>query len=158
MRIAKLMSHQLTTCAPGDTLEQAASLMWNNDLGCLPVLAEGEERRLEGMVTDRDICMAAMFQGKALRELRVGDVMAKNVLTCRASDDLETVEGLMRDQQVRRLPVVDAAGTVIGIISMADLVCESTRSQFSQRHEVPASEVMTTLAKISTRPGNHGGH
>ena len=158
MRVEKLMSHQLTTCSAGDSLEHAASLMWNNDCGCLPVTSGDGERHLDGILTDRDICMAAMFQGRALRDLRVADVMAKNVLTCRASDDIETVERQMRDEQVRRLPVVDSNGAVIGIVSMADLVCESARSQYGQRHEVPASEVMTTLAKISTRPGNHGGH
>ncbi len=149
MNVEKIMSHQLTTCGPGDTLEQAASLMWDGDYGCLPVTLEGN-RRIEGIITDRDICMAALFKGKALREILVADVMAKTVLTCRTTDDIEHVQRQMQDEQVRRLPVVNADGAVVGIVSMADLVCESARSQYMQRPEVPASDVMVTLAKIST--------
>jgi CBS domain-containing protein len=149
MYVEKIMSHQLTTCSPADTLEQAASLMWDGDYGCLPVTSEGN-RRIVGILTDRDICMAALFKGKPLREVLVADVMAKTVLTCRATDDIESVQRQMQDEQVRRVPVVDAEGAVIGIVSMADLVCESARSQFMQRREIPASEVMVTLAKIST--------
>lgn len=149
MNVEKIMSHQLTTCSPGDTLEEAANLMWDGDYGCLPVTSEGN-RRIEGIITDRDICMAALFKGKPLRDVLVADVMAKTVLTCRATDDIERVQRQMQHEQVRRVPVVDADGAVIGIVSMADLVCESARSQYMQRHEVPASDVMVTLAKIST--------
>jgi CBS domain-containing protein len=149
MNVEKIMSHQLTTCSPGDTLEEAANLMWDGDYGALPVTSEGN-RRIEGMITDRDICMAALFKGKPLRDVLVGDVMARTVLTCRPSDHIEQVQQRMQDEQVRRVPVVDADGAVIGIVSMADLVCESARSQFMQRREVPASDVMVTLARIST--------
>lgn len=150
MRVEKIMSHQAVTCSPHNTLEQAANLMWNSDCGCLPVTTGDGERHVAGIITDRDICMAALFQGKALRELRVADAMAKNVSTCRAGDDIEEVEAKMQNEQIRRLPVVDEDGAVIGIVSMADLAREAARSQYSQHHEVPASAVMTTLAKIST--------
>jgi CBS domain-containing protein len=157
MRVEKIMSHQATACSPEDTLEQAASLMWSSDCGALPVTSGDGLRRVVGIITDRDICMAALFQGKALRELRVGDVMSKNVFTCRPGDDLEKVEQKMQNEQIRRLPVVDDDGAVLGMVSMADLACEAARSQYSQRHEVPASEVMNTLAKISARPANQDG-
>ncbi len=149
MNVERIMSHQLTTCSPGDTLEDAANLMWDGDYGCLPVTTE-VGGRIAGIITDRDICMAALFKGKPLREVRVADVMARTVLTCRATDDIEGVQRQMQYEQVRRVPVVNADGAVIGIVSMADLVCESARSQYMQRHEVPASDVMVTLAKIST--------
>ena len=154
MRVEKLMSQPANTCGPQDSLEQAASLMWSNDCGCLPVTSGDGIQHLEGIITDRDICMAALFQGRPLRELKVAEVMAKVVLTCRSGDDIEEVERTMQAEQVRRLPVVDEHGAVIGVISMADLARESARSQFGQRHEVPASAVMTTLAKIST-PSPH---
>lgn len=150
MRVEKLMSQPANTCGPQDSLEQAASLMWSSDCGCLPVTTGDGVQHLEGIITDRDICMAALFQGKPLRDLKVADAMAKTVLTCRSSDDLEEVERTMQAEQVRRLPVVDEDGAVIGVISMADLAREAARSQFGQRHEIPASAVMTTLAKIST--------
>jgi CBS-domain-containing membrane protein len=121
MRIDKIMSHHVTTCGPHDSLEHAASLMWSAD-----------------------------FQGKPLRELRVEDAMAKKVVTCRASDQVEDAEQLMQIEQIRRLPVLDNEDTLIGIVSMADLVRAAARLQFGQHHEVPASEVTATLAKIST--------
>ena len=148
MRIEKIMSRHVTTCAPHDSLEHAASLMWNSDCGCLPVLADGT---MTGVITDRDICMAALFQGKALRDIRVEEAMAKTVLSCRASDEVQDAQRLMENEQIRRLPVLGNSGELIGILSMADIACESARTQHNQRHAIPASEVTSTLAKISTR-------
>jgi len=150
MRVEKIMSHHVTTCGPHDSLEHAASLMWSSDCGTLPVLTGDGARLVSGIITDRDICMAALFQGKPLHELRVEDAMAKQVLTCKASDLLEDAQRLMEKEQVRRLPVLDNDGGLIGILSMADIVRESARAQFSQRPEIVAGEVMATLAKIST--------
>jgi CBS domain-containing protein len=150
MRVEKIMTHQVTTCGPHDTLEHAASLMWDSDCGSLPVTTADGSRQIIGIITDRDICMAALFQGKALRDLRVEDAMAKKVLTCRASDQIEDAQRQMQNEQIRRLPVVDNEGALMGIVSMADLVRESARSQFKEHQEIAASEVMTTLARIST--------
>jgi CBS domain-containing protein len=155
MRIDKIMSHQVTTCGPHDTLEQAASLMWNSDCGCLPVVRGDGSRHIEGVITDRDICMAALFQGKALHELRVADAMAKQVLTCRASDHVEDAQRLLQKEQIRRLPVVDNDGALAGIVSMADIARESARQQFGQHQQIPPSEVTATLARISTRAPEH---
>lgn len=151
MRVEKIMSHNVTTCAPHDSLEHAASLMWNSDCGCLPVTSSNGSGHIEGVITDRDICMAALFQGRALRDVRVAEAMAKNVLTCRASDEIEVAQRLMQNEQIRRLPVLGNEGELLGILSMADIARESARLQYSQKHEIPASEVMATLAKISTR-------
>jgi CBS domain-containing protein len=150
MRIEKIMSHQVTTCGPHDSLEHAASLMWSSDCGSLPVTTGNGVLQVCGIITDRDICMAALFQGKPLRELRVEDALAKKVITCRASDQVEDAERLMQTEQIRRLPVLDNEDALIGIVSMADLVRAAARLQFGQHHEVPASEVTATLAKIST--------
>lgn len=152
MRVEKIMSRQVSTCAPGDSLEHAASLMWNSDCGCLPVIADNDSRLLEGIITDRDICMSALFQGKALRDMRVEEAMAKKVLTCRASDEVQEAQRLMEIDQIRRLPVVGNSGELIGILSLADIASESARMQHSQHHEIPGSEVANTLARISVRP------
>jgi len=150
MRVEKIMTHVVTTCAPHDSLEHAASLMWNGDCGCLPVTTGDGGRQIAGIITDRDICMAALFQGKALRELRVEDAMARKVLTCLASDEIEDAQRQMQNEQIRRLPVLDNDGALLGIVSMADMVRASARSQFKEHQELAASDVMTTLAKIST--------
>jgi CBS domain-containing protein len=150
MRIEKIMTQQVSTCGSYDSLEHAASLMWNSDCGSLPVVSGNGSPQVCGIITDRDICMAALFQAKPLRELRVKDAMASRVITCTAGDTVEDVEQVMQREQIRRLPVVDNDGALVGIVSMADIVREAARSQFGQRPQVPASDVMVTLAKIST--------
>jgi CBS-domain-containing membrane protein len=151
MRVEKIMSHNVTTCAPHDSLEHAASLMWNSDCGSLPVIAANGSGHIAGVITDRDICMAALFQGRPLRDIRVEEAMAKNVLTCHASDEIEAAQRVMQNEQIRRLPVLGNEGELLGILSMADIAREAARLQYSQKHEIPASGVMATLARISTR-------
>jgi CBS domain-containing protein len=151
MRIDKLMTGHITTCGPQDSLERAASLMWESDCGFLPVTGGDGGRWIDGVITDRDICMAALFQGKALHELRVEDAMAKKVQTCKASDTIEHAQRQMQNAQIRRLPVLGHDGALVGVISMADIVRESARQQFGQHHEIPAGGVMEALAKISTK-------
>jgi len=151
MRVEKIMTRQVATCAPEHSLDHAASLMWNTDCGCLPVVATTGSGAIVGVITDRDICMAALFQGRALRDIRVEEAMAKKVLTCRASDELPAAQLQMENEQIRRLPVIGNEGELIGILSMADIAVESARTQHGQRHEVPAGDVTNTLAKISTR-------
>jgi CBS domain-containing protein len=151
MRVEKIMSHHVTTCAPHDSLEHAASLMWNSDCGCLPVIASDGSARVMGVITDRDICMAALFQCKSLRELRVEEAMAKTVLTCRASDEVQEAQRRMETEQIRRLPVLGNQDELIGILSMADIASESARTENSQRQELSGSEVTSTYARISSR-------
>src|SRR5688572_10536897 len=119
MNIDKLMTKAPVCCAPGDTLNAAAQLMWDHDCGCIPVV-EGSEECAAGVITDRDICMAALHTGKALRDIRVQDVMARDLCACAPSDSVEKAEELMRSAQVRRLPVLDD-GRLVGILSLADI-------------------------------------
>ena len=82
MRIEQLMTKSPKSCQPSDTLSEAAQMMRDHDCGCLPVTAGDGSQRVVGMITDRDICMAAQFQGRPLRELRVRDAMATDVWAC----------------------------------------------------------------------------
>jgi CBS-domain-containing membrane protein len=148
MKVEKLMTRSVATCGPQDTLDYAASLMWQNDCGCLPVIHINGTAQVCGMITDRDICMSALFKGKALGELRVEDAMAKDLQTCQPGDTLAVVERKMQNSRIRRLPVVDEAGALVGIVSMADLASAAARLQYGQRRDIPGSEVTTTLAAI----------
>lgn len=148
MRIQDLMTRQVQSCQPEDTLEHAAQLMWNFDCGCIPVCTGDGTSRVAGMITDRDICMSALFQGKALRDLRVSDAMSKSVQTCRASDSLAQAEKILRNARIRRLPVLDERDAFVGMISLADLAREAAREQAQQRKEITESEVGDTLAAI----------
>jgi CBS domain-containing protein len=148
MQVEQLMTKQVKFCSPNATLEQAAQLMWDGDCGCLPVCAGNGINRVIGVITDRDICMSALFQGRPLRELSVSDAMAKRLLTCNARDALSVAESTMRRARVRRLPVIDDRGAMVGIIALADLAREAVREHGSTNKSVSESHVGDTLAAI----------
>ena len=148
MRVEQLMTKQVKSCSADDTLDRAAQLMWDNDCGCLPVCAGDGVNRAVGVITDRDVCMSALFQGRPLRELRVADAMARQLQACRPRDSLSDVETTMRQARIRRLPVVDEQGAVIGMIALADLAREAARQSTAARQEITETEVGDTLAAI----------
>ena len=150
MRVEDLMTKQVQSCGPDDSLEHAAQLMWHHNCGCLPVCTgDGNgANRTVGMITDRDICMSALFQRRALRELRVSDAMAQQVLTCHSGDTLGHAEKVMRGGQIRRLPVLDDEGSLIGMISLADLAREAARERPKARKNITQTAVGHTLALI----------
>jgi CBS domain-containing protein len=153
MKVEELMTKTVSFCSQTDTLERAARLMWDGDCGCLPVCAANGAQRVVGMITDRDICMAALFQARPLRDLLVSDAMAKQVVTCRADDALAGVEKRMREARVRRLPVVDAQDGLVGIIALADIAREAARERTLGTRDVTDSEVRETLSSICASRG-----
>nr|MDJ0867006.1 CBS domain-containing protein [Myxococcota bacterium] len=120
-RVADLMRTDVRSCTPDDSLREAARSMWEGDCGCVPVIALDGSGRVVGMITDRDVCMAAYTGGGRLAETPVREAMATRVYTCRAEDRVSVAEERMRSAQVRRLPVVDEAGRLQGMLSLADL-------------------------------------
>jgi CBS domain-containing protein len=153
MRIEQLMTTQVKACRPEDTLERAAQLMWDYDCGSLPVCSGDGVMKVVGMITDRDIAMCAMFHQKPLCELPVSEAMARNLRTCRPTDSVEKAEAVMRDAQVRRLPVVDSNGRMVGMISLADLAREATQECApGSSKEITETEVGDTLAAICEPP------
>ncbi len=146
MNVFQVMSRNMATCGPDDTLDAAASKMWDRDIGSLPVV-DGEDR-LVGMVTDRDICMAAYTQGRSLKDTRVGTAMASAVHFGRLTDQLHDIEAIMRTHQIRRVPIVDAEQHVVGIVSLGDLIREAAAERRRHHPDVPTDELVTTLAAI----------
>jgi CBS domain-containing protein len=153
MRVEQLMTRRVRICRPDDTLERAAQLMWDHDCGSIPVCTDEAGSVAVGIITDRDIAMCAMFHPRPLRDLPVSEAMSRNLRVCRPSDSLEAAEGIMRDAQVRRLPVVDADGRVIGMISLADLAAEAARECApGASKEITETEVGDTLSAICQPP------
>ena len=148
MRVSHLMTTHIQTCGSRDSLSQAAHCMWTHDCGSLPVIEADGAQRIVGMITDRDICMSALFKGRPLGELLVSDAMATEVMTCRPMDSLGTAEQIMRDARIRRLPVVDDEGTLLGMLTLADLALASARAGTSARKGLTGGEVGMTLASI----------
>lgn len=149
MRVAQLMTPSVKSCRPDDALECAARLMWEADCGCIPV-CDGDARVI-GVITDRDICMSALFSGLPLHELSVSHVIREQQLrACGEDDPLEHAEYLMRLGRVRRLPVVDSRGALVGMISLADLSREASRQDplSDPDKEITHAEVNETLMAI----------
>jgi CBS domain-containing protein len=120
MKASDLMSAQPACCTPEDTIRLAAQLMREHDCGCIPVVEDKDSNRLLGVVTDRDITCRCTADGRG-PETPVRVAMSRDPKCCRASDDVETVEKIMADEQVRRVPVVDERGCCVGMIAQADL-------------------------------------
>jgi CBS domain-containing protein len=148
MRIEQLMTKAPKSCHPSNTLGEAAQMMWDHDCGCLPVTAGDGSQRVIGMITDRDICMAAHFGGKPLMAIRVGDAMAKDVWACNPGDAPCEAEAIMREARVRRLPVVDEANQLLGLLSLADLAREAERQHWKKKRKITVAEVGDVLAMI----------
>jgi CBS domain-containing protein len=140
MHISQLMHRHPKTCSPEDSLAAAARILWEQDVGVVPVVSGA---RLVGMITDRDICMAAYTQGRPLRELRVSTAMSKELHSVHPDDALDVAMRTMRERQVRRLPVADDEGTLQGLLSINDLVLHAAFGD-----EVAAEDVVETLASI----------
>lgn len=121
MKVEFFMTKDPRTCTAEDALAAAARIMWEHDCGCVPVVAGPGSRRLVGVVTDRDVCMAAYTQGRPLWEIPVRAAMSSEVWTCHPDDTLKDAVRVMRHRQVRRLPVVDGQGHLLGLLSLTDV-------------------------------------
>jgi CBS domain-containing protein len=126
MNVEKIMNRKVKACHPHDSLNDAARIMWDEPCGAVPVV--DEQSRPIGFLTDRDVCMAAYTQGKPLAALQVEGAMARNVVSCSADDDLRSAAQVMRKHRVRRLPVVDRNGALLGLLSLDDLAREAARN------------------------------
>jgi CBS domain-containing protein len=142
------MSHPVVSCPLDSTLDHAARLMWEFDCGIIPVVAD--DGRLAGVVTDRDACMAAYTQGRSLNAVPVTTAMAKSVIACHATDTVESVESLMKANQIRRVPVLDHEDKLIGLVSLNDLARLAARAHRSGVDR----QLVETLASVCLPRGH----
>ncbi len=151
MNVEQLMQRTVQTCRAHHTLNDAARLMWEHDCGCLPVV--DDDGKVVGMLTDRDICMAVYTRGQPLWQVPVAAAMAADPRTCRTGDSLTEAESVMRQNQIRRLPVIDRRNRVVGILSLNDVARQAARETGHRNRNVAPDEVATTLGAIcSPRP------
>jgi Ala-tRNA(Pro) deacylase len=147
VRVADLMTRNVLACHTEDCLNVPAQLMWEADCGAVPVLDPITDR-VVGMITDRDICMATFFQDRAPGAVPVKEAMSSNVHVCSKRDSLADAERVLRENQIRRLPVVDEEGRLEGILSLADVIRRAERENGRPRAEIAASEITTLLGEI----------
>jgi CBS domain-containing protein len=146
MRIDEMMSQPVVTAPTKCTLDAAARLMWEFDCGIVPIV--GDDGRVAGVITDRDICIAAYSQDRPLSAISVTSAMTKPVFSLYGDDGVETAEHLMRDNQIRRVLVIDAEHHPVGIVAMNHIARVTAPAGQSGADR----ELVETLASIG-RPG-----
>jgi len=118
MKVKNCMHKGAQWVSPDTPVKAVAKAMLEQDIGAVPV---GDNDRLIGMVTDRDIAVRGVADGKDVAALKARDVMTKGIIWCRDSDDLSHAANMMQSKQVRRLPVIDKNKRMVGILSLGDL-------------------------------------
>lgn len=113
----------------GDTVDQVARLMKTADIGPVPVVSDEQTKKLVGLVTDRDLTIKVVAEGRNPQRTRVEEVMTEELVTCRPEDDLQQAMQAMAHHQVRRIPVVTADGRIVGIIAQADIATRIEKPQ-----------------------------
>jgi CBS domain-containing protein len=146
MKVKEIMSTNAKVCPLTDNLSAAARLMWENDCGILPVVAEGG--KVVGLITDRDICMAATLKNRNLSNIAVEDVISGKVFACEPEDDVRSALKTMRENKVRRLPVIAADRKLEGILSMNDVVLTAEEAKEKKAPELSYGDVVNTYKAI----------
>jgi CBS domain-containing protein len=150
MKVKDVMTRNVKSCRPEGSLDQAAILMWDNDCGVLPVV--DSESRVMGMITDRDIAIAASTKGRLPTQINVGEVMSGNVYACAEDEDIKSALHTMRREKVRRLPVINYDGKLAGILSLNDIVLRAGEARTGWAPEISHEEVVSTFKAICEHP------
>ena len=123
MQVKDIMTANVECIGPEDTLQDAARKMRDRDVGPLPVC--GDDDRLVGMITDRDIVIRAVAEGRDPKATPVREAMTEEIVTCFAEDDVDDAARTMRERQIRRLIVLDADKRLAGIVALGDLATDT---------------------------------
>lgn len=149
MRVLDIMMGTPYYCRPETNLGSATELMWTGNCGFLPVL--GANGEVVGVITDRDVCIALGTRHLAPGNVVVGEVMSTNVYSCAPEDDVHFALGAMKAGRVRRLPVIAKDGTLVGVISMDDVLLRAEATNVTKPDEISALEVVEAFRSINTR-------
>jgi CBS domain-containing protein len=120
-KCSEVMTMNPACCLPNDTVLQLAQMMKDKDIGPVPIIENEQTRRLVGIVTDRDLALKVVAEGRDARTTTAAEVMTRKVVSCHAEDDLQKALEAMSEHQLRRIPVVDNDFRIIGIIAQADV-------------------------------------
>ena len=133
MKVQDVMTYNVQSCRPETNLAQAAMQMWRGDFGVMPVVAD--TGKVVGVITDRDICMAAATKHRDPAAIRVKEVISGHVYGCSPDTDIREALKIMQQKQVRRLPIISAeGGRLEGILSMNDLALKAGKAELSAEH------------------------
>ena len=145
MQVQDVMVRDVKTCRPDTNLAAVTAVMWNAGCGALPVLEESGE--VVGMITDRDICIAAGTRNWIPSEIKVSDVVPQKVYTCTPEDDIHAALKTMQAQKVRRLPVVSKDDKLQGLLCLDDIMLKA-----SKRNSLSYEDAINSFKAICERP------
>jgi CBS domain-containing protein len=145
-RVSEFMVRKPASCTPEMNLGSAVEILWKRNCGILPVV--DPENHVIGVITDRDICIALGTRNKLPGEIRVAELASKPVYFCKPADEIKYALTTMGQQKVRRLPVVDREGKLLGVLSMDDIVLHARAERLV---EFSSEEIMKTLEAIYGR-------
>ena len=118
---SEVMTKNPVCCLPDDTVSTVAKLMKSEDIGPVPIIENEQTRKLVGIVTDRDLALKVVANGRDPKSTKAEEVMTREVVTCRAEDDLQNALDAMSGHKLRRIPVIDNNNRIVGIIAQADV-------------------------------------
>lgn len=148
MKVVELMTGTPACCRPETNLGEAVELMWNYNCGILPVVDTDE--KVVGVITDRDICVALGTRNKPPGNIIVSEVASPKAICCKREDDVRSALAAMAEARIRRLPVINDQGKLVGILSMDDVV---THMQLGRRALVElSSEDVVRILNLVYRP------
>lgn len=142
MKVKDVMTPTVQTCLPETSLATAARMMWESDCGAIPVVNVSD--RVVGMITDRDICMSTASQHRDPAKISVAEVISGNAYMCKADDDVRDALKTMKKERVHRLPVIDAEGNLLGMLSISDLVLRAKENGVN-KSDLSYADVIKTL-------------
>jgi len=146
MKVAEVMTRNVQSCTPETNLAAAAMQMWNGDCGVLPVVDNDD--RVLGMITDRDICIAAATNHQDIAGIRVGEVTTGEVQSCTPETSLRDALRIFEQARVRRLPVVDEDKKLLGILSLSDIVVLAREGLDKKATDVSSADLAHTFKVI----------
>lgn len=145
MKIREIMTPNPVCCTPEDTAQKVAKILRDQNIGSLPVVLDQQSLTLVGIITDRDLCCNIVAEGLDPKTTRIERFITLKPITCRDGENLDNCERLMQEHQVRRIPVVDADGRCIGMVSQADLALKEKAEK--------VSKTVAEISKSSSSPG-----
>lgn len=146
MKVRDVMTKTVASCHPETNLAAAGALMWETDCGVLPVV--DERRRVTGVLTDRDVCIALTTGDRRPSAMTVGEVSPQRAFVCGQDDDIHEALKIMQKNRIHRIPVVNKTGTLEGIVSMNDIVLRAEKGTGRKHPDVSYDDVVLTLHAI----------
>src|SRR5262245_16592868 len=143
MKVREAMTPNPVCCRPTDSAQKVAKALCENDVGSMPVVDDQQSRKLLGMITDRDLCCSVLAAGLDPKNTTIEKFVTLNPVACRDGENLDSCERQMQEHQIRRIPIVDGEGRVIGIVSQADLALKDK-----------PEKVAKTVVEVSKRKGS----